>query len=356
MSTGTGLRATQPTIEIAGQENAELSGGLIGLLIEETNCGLYRCEALFGNWGARSGGAAFLYFDRRTLDFGKELKVRFGQTTAFEGRVMGLEANFPEDGRGTPEINVLAEDRLQDLRMTRRTRSFENLSDADLVRQIAGDHGLQTEVDLNGPTHLTLAQVNQSDLAFLRERVRAVDAELWVEGRTLNAKSRASRTSDALQLTYKFNLREFTVLADLARQTTGVVVGGWDVAAKSALKYEADEAAISNELGNTESGASILSSALGARKESLSHLTPINSQETQAAAESWFRACARRFVVGRGVAQTDRLLRAGGSVDLQGLGPLFNGKYYISAVKHRFDRVMGLRTEFTVERPGIGRG
>ena len=38
-----------------------------------------------------------------------------------------------------------------------------------------------------------------------------------------------------------------------------------------------------------------------------------------------------------------------------GLGPLFNGKYYLSEAKHIFDNAKGLRTEFRAERLGIGK-
>ena len=64
---------------------------------------------------------------------------------------------------------------------------------------------------------------------------------------------------------------------------------------------------------------------------------------------------ARRFVVGHGVAETNANLRVGAKADLQGLGPLFSGKYYIAEVKHIFDLAKGLRTEFRAERLGIGR-
>ena len=74
-----------------------------------------------------------------------------------------------------------------DLRMTRRSRHFEQMSDADVIRQIAQDHGLSAEVDVPGSAHTVLAQVNQSDLAFLRERARAAGVELWVEDTRLRA-------------------------------------------------------------------------------------------------------------------------------------------------------------------------
>ncbi|HET9650873.1 MAG TPA: hypothetical protein VFP36_01720 [Usitatibacter sp.] len=346
--------AARPTFAIDGRDRDALAGGLLGLEIVETVSGLYRCEALFGNWGVADGATGFLYFDRRTLDFGKSLEVKLGADTLFKGRIHALEARFPEGG--PPQLAALAEDRLQDLRMARRTRTFENVSDADVISRIANDHGLTPDVSLGGgATHKVLAQVNQSDLAFVRDRARAVDAELWLEGDTLKAAKRTSRNAGVVPLAMGGLLREFSVIADLAGQRTNVVAAGWDVSGKAALSYDAGDSAISAEVGNDESGVSILSSAIGVRKETLAHGAPHASGETQAQAEALMRAIARRFVVGRGVAQTSAALRVGAKVDVQSAGPLFSGRYYVCEVRHRFDGQRGLRTEFRCERPGIGR-
>src|SRR5262252_7055013 len=123
-----GMRDSRPAIFVGGKEEAELAGGLLGLTIVENISGLYRCEANFGNWGDKDNQTGFLYFDRKLLDFGKDFQVKLKDDTLFEGRIMGLEAGFPEGQ--PPQINVLAEDRFQDLRMTRRTRSFCDVSDA----------------------------------------------------------------------------------------------------------------------------------------------------------------------------------------------------------------------------------
>ncbi len=346
------LKSAQPTMNIAGKDDPLLGQGLVSLLIVENTNGLYRCEATFGNWGSINNGIGFLYFDRRTLEFGKTFKVKLDSNIIFEGRILGLEAQFPE-GR-SPELSILAEDRFQDLRMTRRTRTFTDVSDADVIQQIANEHGLSPNVDITGPTYKVLAQVNQSDLAFLRERARTIDAELWMDGSKLYAKMRSKRNSGTLKMAYGNELREFSVLADLAGQRTGVSVNGWDVAGKAALQYEATDSIIRGELNGDSSGASILGSTLGQRKESLAHTVPLTSQEAQAEAETFFKMSARRFVTGRGVADASGQLRVGSYVDLQGLGPLFNGKYYLSEVKHLFDRTCGIRTEFTAERPGLG--
>jgi phage protein D len=351
-NTQPGIHSARPTINVGGQDDAALAEGLQRLEISETIHGLYRCEATFANWGARDGGVGYLYFDRTKLEFCKAFKVMWTGETIFDGRIMGLEGSFPE--AEPPEITVLAEDRFQDLRMTRRSRSFTDVSDADIVRQIASDHGLSADAQMSGSAHKLLTQVNQSDLAFLRERARTNDAELWMDSVKLNVKTRANRSGAPLQLTHGHELRSFHVLADLANQRTSVSVNGWDVLAKDALKHQADEAAIRSELNGDTSGVSILKSALGERKESLAHTVPLNSSETQAIAESAFKAQARRFVVGRGAAETQAKLRVGTVVDLKNLGPLFSGKYYVTEVRHKFDSQRGIRTEFVGERPGLG--
>src|SRR5881628_2813841 len=189
------VKPARPAIVVGGQEKEALGQGLLGMVVHETVSGLYRCEAVFGNWGTVAGQVGFLYFDRRLLDFGKTFAIKLGNDTLFEGRITGLEAHFPE-GR-PPELAVLAEDRFQDLRMTRRTRTFADVTDADVIQRVASDHGLSADVDASGPNYKVLAQVNQSDLAFLRERALSIDAELWMDNSKLQVKARARRRAAA---------------------------------------------------------------------------------------------------------------------------------------------------------------
>lgn len=355
-STVTGLYVSTPTLKLDGTEKIDLATQLNSLLIEETTLGLFRCEATFTNWGTKDSQADYLYFDRQTLDFGKELAVEFGppgsQSPIFKGRITGMEAHFPS--AADPLLTVLAEDRFQDLRMERRTRSFADVSDSDVFNQIASQHGLTPQIDVDGPTYRVLTQVNQSDLAFLRERAAAVDAELWVDDRTLHVQARARRNTNTVGLEHGRTLMEFSVLADLSHQRTTVRVSGWDVAGKSALDEEAGESVVSAELDGKRSGSSVLGEALAERKERVTSSVPLAQPEARALAEARYRARARRFVTGRGSADGNPAIRVGTTLDLTGLGDLFNGKYYVRLARHTFDKATGYRTSFEVERPGLG--
>lgn len=350
------LYSARPVVSLDGAEDADLRLGLLSAVVEETVDGLYRCEANFGNWGSVDGEVGYLYLDRRLLDFGRTLALRMGEGEAeaavFEGRITALEGRFPR--QRPPEIQVLAEDRFQDLRMARRSRVFEDATDAEVIERIAADHGLRSEIDLDGPTYPVLSQLNLSDLAFVRERARAVDGEVWIEGSTLHAQARSRRKTAELTLTYGQRLREMAVSADLAEQRTRLTVGGWDVAAKEAIAEEADEAEIRAEIEGGASGPGLLAEAFGERAEQVTHCVPLTTPEGAALAGAHFRRMARRFVRGRATSEGDGRIRAGTHVELRNLGALFDGVYYVTEVRHTFDDRAGYRCHFSVERPFLG--
>ena len=137
---GPELRVARPTVVVNGQEESALSAGLQDLSIRETCDGLAALAATFANWGERGGVADFLYSDRALLDFGKPIEVWFDVDAVFKGRITALEGAYPE--AVPPSLTVLAEDALQGLRMTRRTRTFEQQSDREVFERIAAEAGL----------------------------------------------------------------------------------------------------------------------------------------------------------------------------------------------------------------------
>jgi uncharacterized protein len=348
--------ASRPRLRIDGALVEDLGDSLLqSLLIEETTLGLFRCEATFINWGPRAREVGYLFFDRDLLDFGKTIAVEFGPPDeagpVFAGRISGMEASFPQSRQ--PEFVILAEDRFQDLRMERRTRTFEDMTDADAIRQIISQQGMTAQIDVDGPTHRLLAQVNQSDLAFVRERAAAIDAELWIDNRTIYVQARSRRSHGTVTFTYGNDLLEFTVLADLAHQRTSVRVSGWDVAEKEAIDVEAGRSAISAEVDGYRGGSQVLE-ALAPRTERIALTTPLSRQEAQSVAEARYRARARGFVRGKGAVNGNARLRVGTTVELANIGPLFEGPYYVTLARHTFDQIHGYRTLFHAERPGIG--
>jgi phage protein D len=187
----------------------------------------------------------------------------------------------------------------------------------------------------------------------MRERARAVNAELWVEDKNLHAVPRTDRNGERVNLAYGISLLTFQVRADLAHQCTELTVSGWDVSAKDLIREKATSGVVSGELNSGTSGGSILEKAFGERKASIVHTVPLTGEEAKAMAEARYRERARRFVTGSGSAEGNARIRVGTILTLSELGKMFNGDYYVVRVRHTYNSAHGFRTEFDVERPGI---
>jgi uncharacterized protein len=271
------------------------------------------------------------------------------------GRVSALELDIHE-GRA-PELACMAEDKLMDLRMTRRFKTYEEVDDADLVQQIASQHGLRANARLSGPRLAVVQQWNQSDLAFLRERARRLGADVWVEGDTLNLASRDQREGTRLTLIQGRDLVQVRISADLAHQRSEVVVGGFDDAQESAIDERAGSEEVAREAQGQTHGIAVLERAFGQRQSHRVREVPLKGEDARAWAKAALLTRARRFVRASGVAQGNTDLRVGSVLRLERVGPMFEGDgYYVTRVRHSFDAQHGYRTSFEAERPWIGQG
>jgi phage protein D len=346
-----------PVLSIAGQVDADAISNLISLCVSEDVAGMCTCEARFNNFGTRNGAPDYLYLGRDKLDFGTAFSVRFGpdgqDRQVFAGKISALQADYPAGSAA--QLLAFAEDGLQDFRLTRGTRSFADSSTGDIASALASEHGLTAAVNVDGPARPVSIQLNQSDLAFLRDLARRDDAEIWLAGTTLHLQPRPGRqAAGPLTLTYGEELTSFSARADLADQCSALAVAGWDVAAKDTISESADASALGAELGGDTSGADVLGTAFAERTETITRASPLNSDDAQALARAAYFERARRFVCGTGQTGGTPQLQVGMTVTLAGLGGLFNGDHYVCATRHRYDLENGYRTEFDVERAGIG--
>lgn len=353
--------STVPQITIDGQPRAELARDLTLLQLDEDIDGMKRLNATFLAIGPREGARdeRLNWLDGQVLDFGKELRVALGPHDAreelFAGKLSALHLCM-EQGR-TPEVSCLAEDKLMDLRMTRRFKSYERASEADLLQQIAAHHGLSAVADIDGPTWQVVQQWNQSDLAFLRQRAARLAAEVWVEGTRLHMASRAQRSGSAVTLIQGNNLRQVRLAADLAHQRSKVLIGGFDDADQDAIDAEAASDVVSAEVPGKTHGIQVLERACAERTSYRVREVPLKDAEAAALARAALLMRARRFVTADGVAEGNVAIRIGSLLRLERVSPMFEGDgYYVTWVRHQFDLTHGYRTHFTAERAWIGSG
>jgi len=347
-----------PVFSIDGDRVPSLARDCVRLEIEEGVEGLrtLRLHVFATGAGAAGPPDRMIYLDGGVVDFGKQLTVSLGpdggQRAVFDGAISAIEAVFA-DGQ-PPLVVILAEDALMRLRMTRRLRTFTDVTDADLASSVADDHGLRAEVDVDGPRYDVVQQLNQSDLAFLRERARLVQAELWADGRTLHMASRPKRSGTELTLVQANQLLSVRLCADLAHQRSEVVVTGYDASAADVIDERAQSDTIEAEISGGRAGPQIVKKALGATTTLRVREAALTGEEAQAWAKAEMLRRARRFVSVVGTTRGSPDMIVGSRLTLQQVGAPFEGSgYYVTRIRHTVDLVRGLRTYFEAERATV---
>lgn len=349
---------TTPVFKVDGVVRGEFARDLSLLEIEEATDGLKRLTLRLIAQGPQADAPEeqLLYLDGALIDFGQALEVSIGPgdgaRTVFQGLVSGIEVEFP-DGR-EPHVVVHAEDKLMALRMTRRMKTWENLSDADIASAIAALHGLAADTAAPGPTYAVVQQWNQSDLAFLRERARLIQAEIWIEDSTLKFKSRSQRSATTITLVQGRDLIDIRLRADLAHQRTAVKTSGWDAAARERIDEQAGADVIQAEIAGGRTGPAVLQRAFGERVSYRVRETPLVAGEAQAFARAEMLRRCRSFVSVFGTTNGTPGMVVGSRITLDRVGTPFNGDGYCALrVCHRYDLNSGHRTHFEAQRATI---
>jgi Bacteriophage probable baseplate hub protein len=350
--------AKAPVFKVNGQLRGELARDVSALEIEEATDGLRTMVLRLIAEGPKDNAAEEqqLYLDGEIIDFGKELEISIGPSDdariIFKGPVSAIEARFSEGAE--PHIAVYAEDKLMNLRMTRRMKTWENMSDADIASAIASANGLNADSNAPGPTYKVVQQWNQSDLAFLRERARLIQAEVWFESGNLCFKTRGTRSCTSITLVQGRELIDVQVRADLAHQRTKVKTSGFDANARDKINEEAGADAIQAEISGGRTGPAILQQAFGERVSYRVRENPLGSGEASAWAKAEMLRRCRGFVTVVGTTDGTPDMVVGSRLDLDRVGTPFNGDgYYVVRVCHTYDLTSGYRTHFEAQRATI---
>jgi phage protein D len=349
------LSVQAPVFEVDGELIRTLGRDCLCLDICEGLEGLRTLEAQFLSVGAGDDGppGRLRHLDGSTVDFGRSVKVAIGpdsgQRFAFEGSISAIEQVISD---GEPRrVVVLAEDALMRLRMNRRLRSWTRVTDAELASGIASEHGLDADVQADGPRYDVVQQLNQSDLAFLRDRARLIQAEIWCTGSTLHFRTRDTRRATEVTLTVGAQLLSARLTADLSAQRSEVVVSGYDASQRAAVTERADSSVVEAETSSGRSGTRLVGRALGASASLRVRDVPLSSEEARAWARAEILRRGRGFVTVSGITNGTPDMLVGSRLTLRMVGEPFEGEgYYVTSVRHRFDLRTGLRTEFTAQR------
>jgi phage protein D len=250
--------------------------------------------------------------------------------------VLGMEAVYK--GGQTTRLLVRAVNKMHRLLRFRKSLTFADKSDQQIISQVCGDAGLSLEwKHEKSITYKHVYQHNLTDLEFIRTRAARMGCHVWCVDTKLFVKEPDLGASSGIKLSVDAggNLRGFTPRISSASVVKKVTVKGWNPETKELITGEAS--AQNSPLGSQNAVAAC--GDLG-KEETFTVDHPIwSKEEADALAKARLRDLNLTFMTGEAEIAGDPNVEMGKSVEIeanaQGGDDPFNGKYYVMGITHR---------------------
>ncbi|MEM7796554.1 MAG: VgrG-related protein, partial [Cyanobacteria bacterium P01_C01_bin.118] len=265
--------------------------------------------------------------------------------TILEGEITAIETHFTQ-GSQAP-IVIRGYDPSHRLHRGRFNRSFQNMTDSDVVKKIAGEAGISIgTVDNSGAPHDYIFQQNQTNMEFLRSRAARCGFELFVKDAKLNF--RKPKGDDSLELTWLKDLSSFQVRVSSAEQVSSVEVRGWDYQQKQTFvaTKSSDQLITETDYGDGKKTSNVFKEKPSDPKMTVVDQPVFTQKEADTIAQALFNELSGEFVQADAKAEGNPKIRPGQVVKLSKMGK-YSGKYYVTEARHRFSERI-YTTEFSV--------
>jgi len=292
------------------------------------------------------------------LQIGKPIKIGFstGTTEApdynqphnrylLEGEITAIETQFSEKSQAP--IFVRGYDVSHRLHRGMHNRSFQNMTDSDIVKKIAAEVGIKLGAiaDSSIP-HDYVFQENQTNMDFLRERAARLGFELFMQDGQLHF--RKPKVDGDLRLRWLTDLHSFRVRVTSAEQVKAVEVRAWDYGEKRAIVSTRNREQVLTETQNgTGSSTSTQFNGKPSQPTALIVDQPVFSpKEADLIAQAVCDEVGGQYVCADARGEGNASIRPGRVIQLDNMGP-HSGQYYVTDTRHVYqERVY--RTEFSV--------
>jgi phage protein D len=292
------------------------------------------------------------YSDGSLFAIGGDVQISLGYLDALRPVVLGeITSLEPVFTAASPSVlTVGGYGYAHRLARTRRTRSFTRMKDSAIAGQVAREAGLRAEIKDTRVSLPYVAQVNQTDWAFLRERAARIGYEVFVRDKVLHFRQPAVAAKAQQTLRLDGDVTEFRPRLSTVGQVGEVTVRGWDVKTKQPMVGRAATGQELSRMGGTVSGPKTADAAFGRSTTAHVDLAPVTRADADMIALGDFTTGALGFVRATVECGGRAELHAGTVVEIEGAGTRFSGSYYVTTVTHVLDAEAGYRTTLTAER------
>lgn len=263
---------------------------------------------------------------------GKEIEITAGyhseEATIFKGVVVKHNLKIKD---GATYLIIECKDKAVKMTLGRKSKYFYESKDSDIIEELIGNSGLAAEVEATANSHQELVQYRASDWDFMVTRAQANGKLCFVDDGTIKVAKPVLSGEGIETITFGSSVHEFEGEIDARDQFSKITSSSWSYTDQELIATEAQDPAI---VLNGDLSPSDLAAVFGIEDLQLKHGGRLTQEELQdwSDAKATFQQLAKTR--GRVKFQGIPSAKPGVLLTLQGLGNRFNGKIYITGVRH----------------------
>lgn len=285
---------------------------------------------------------------------GKAIEIQLGyraqNETVFKGIIIKHSIKIRKNGS---QLSIDCRDEAVKMTMGAKSRYYLDKKDSDIMEEVIDAYGLQKDVSATQVELKQVVQYDASDWDFLLCRAEANGMVIKVEDGKIGIAPPAASAASVLSVQYGASLLELDAEIDARWQSPGISAQSWNAADQEVLSTDASEPATTDN-GNLSPGT--LAEVIGGDSHALIHGGKLSQPELQAWADG--RLLKERLAKVRGRAKFTGFagVMPDKVIEITGIGERFEGKLYVSGVRHSFakgnwetDVQLGLNPEICAE-------
>lgn len=285
---------------------------------------------------------------------GKKIEIQLGyrsqNASVFKGIIIKHSIKIRKNS-----TQLIVECRDEAVKMTcgNHSRYYSDKKDSAIMEEIIGLYGLPKDVS---PTRAELKEVVQydaSDWDFLLCRAEANGLVVNVEDGKITVAPPATSGQSVLNIQYGATLLELDAEIDARLQSKGITAQSWNATDQELLAAEAKEPTTT---ANGNINPAKLADVIGGEAHTIRHGGKLSQPELQAWADGRLLKERLSKVRGRAKFQGFAGVLPGKIIEIKGIGERFEGKLYVSGIRHSFakgnwetDVQLGLNPELFAE-------
>lgn len=263
---------------------------------------------------------------------GKEVEIQLGYRAEVETVFKGIVVKHLIKVRKSGTLLAL-ECRDKTVRMTSglKSRYYTDTTDSDIIDELLGQYELDRDVETTKPSLKEVVQYDSTDWDFVICRAEANGHVVAVRDGKVTVRPPATDAEPVVTARFGATVLELDAEIDARWQVKGVTAKAWNATDQELVEAEASEPSVTSS-GNLSSDE--LADVIGGDPHLLRHGGKLSEPELQAWADGRLLKDRLAKVRGRVRFQGFAGVTAGDVVEVTGIGQRFEGRQYVSGVRH----------------------